>query len=184
MAVHTCRYALSLAIFLARQLNCLLGLGTYLSATYITLAISKMTVPFGFSAGDIAEAIKLIAKIAKALKESGGSATEYQDTMKSLGSQLLMLQHLEAIHSKIRDKAVASTLQVLALRAKQPILEFMERTRKYESSLGTTRPSKSMKRALHKCDWALRVVEDARKLRTCISADLEAVHLLLASESL
>ena len=37
---------------------------------------------FGWSVGDIVSAVNILVKVGKALKESGGAATEYQEAVK------------------------------------------------------------------------------------------------------
>jgi len=143
-----------------------------------------MVVPFGFSAGDIAMAIQVVVKVAQGLKNSGGSASEYQDIIKYLQSLLLTLQHLETLRSKTKDESIAKAVEALASAAQKPMLEFMEDIRKYEVTLGQKSSSNSIRSGFHKTDWALRIAKKGVKLRANISAELESLHLLLGSQSL
>ena len=143
-----------------------------------------MTAPFGFSAGDIAMAIKMIAKIVQGLKDCGGSATEYQETIGYLKSLLLSLQHLETLYSKTKDDNIAKAVEALATATQKPILEFLGDINGYDATLGRDSLSKSVRGGIHKINWALRVTKKIPKLKANISADLEAIHLLLGSQSL
>jgi hypothetical protein len=51
---------------------------------------------FGWSAGDIASAIALLVKVGKALKNSDGAASEYQDTVEFLKSLVKTLESVQA----------------------------------------------------------------------------------------
>jgi hypothetical protein len=58
---------------------------------------------FGWSAGDIAKAIELLATIYKGLQETGGAASGYQQTTNLLKGLILTLQHLETLHLTCTD---------------------------------------------------------------------------------
>ena len=58
------------------------------------------TMSFGWSAGDIVSAAKLLYKIGVALKESGGASTEYQDISSTLETIIRTLEHLNALQAK------------------------------------------------------------------------------------
>ena len=66
---------------------------------------------FGWSAGDIVAALKLLHQISSAVRESGGASSEFQDTLSFLYTLSQTLQHLNALQATPLDPDLANNLQ-------------------------------------------------------------------------
>ena len=139
-----------------------------------------MSAPFGFSAGDIAMAIKLIAQVAGALKETGGAASDYREALQYLEGLLLTLQHLQKLDTQNADPSLANAVRALTAAAEQPVKEFVGEMSKFGSAMA----SSSLKAGVRKAEWAVVAAKKADKLRARIVAQMQPVHLLLESQTL
>jgi len=115
-----------------------------------------MVVPFGFSTGDIAGAIKLIAQIVKALKETGGASSEFQEVLQYLKTLLLTLQHLQKLKTTCTDPSLVNAIHTLTSTAEEPINDIIRNIQKYEPALGSTSTRSARGKALRKIEWTLR----------------------------
>ena len=76
---------------------------------------------FGFSIGDFIAVATLIKDIAVCLKDSGGSASEYQELMDELHGLLLVLDKIE--HLEGQTEAITS-IKVAALNCNFVLQDF------------------------------------------------------------
>jgi len=141
-----------------------------------------MAVPFGFSAGDIAMALKLIAQVAGALKETGGAASDYREALQYLEGLLLTLQHLQKLNTDCADPSLANAVRALTAAAEQPVRDFVGEMSKYGSAMGSG--NSSLKAGMRKAEWAVVAAKKADKLRGRIVAQMQPVHLLLQNQTL
>ncbi|KAI9743187.1 MAG: hypothetical protein M1835_002937 [Candelina submexicana] len=93
-------------------------------------------IGFGFSAGDIAMAIKFLWKVGKALNDTGKASSEYQHAIQYLRGLLLTLQHLQSVDLASTDASIVSALRTLSASVEKPIVTFINDIRKFESALG------------------------------------------------
>jgi hypothetical protein len=140
-----------------------------------------MSVPFGFSAGDIALAIQLLLKISNALKETGGASSEYQELLHFLRTSHLILQHLENIDISKLDTSSQNAIRAQAVTVMKPIQQFLKEVDIYATSLGHLGQG-SRKSILQKAKWTLLVTKKIEKLRVKFTADLQILQLLLQAE--
>src|SRR6187402_478911 len=92
---------------------------------------------FGWSAGDIVVALKLLYKIGSALKDSGGASSEYQDTHSFLQTLSRTLEHLNALQATSFDPDFAKTLQQQCDQIRGPLAIFLgDVGRRFEPALG------------------------------------------------
>lgn len=141
-----------------------------------------MAVPFGFSAGDIAMALKLITQVAGALKETGGAAYDYREALQYLEGLLLTLQHLQKLDTQCADPSLANAVRALTAAAERPVREFVGEMSKYGSAMGSS--TSSLKSSTRKVEWAVFAAKKADKLRGRIVAQMQPIHLLLESQTL
>jgi hypothetical protein len=141
-----------------------------------------MAVPFGFSAGDIAMALKLVGQVAGALKETGGAASDYRECLQYLEGLLLTLQHIQKLDTQCADPSLANAVRALTAAAEHPVREFVGEMSKYGTAMG---PGGSpLKVGLRKAEWAVVAAKKAEKLRARIVAQMQPVHLLMESQIL
>lgn len=137
---------------------------------------------FGFSAGDIAECIKLLVKIGKALRESGGSAAEYQAAIKFLEGVERTVQVVEGLSEKDHDLTYRTDLEVYTTQVISAVTDFREKTQRYETSLGANPTASQVKKTWKKVKFEL--LENIEKLKSDILYPLRVLEFLTALESL
>ncbi|KAI9778739.1 MAG: hypothetical protein M1835_004849 [Candelina submexicana] len=139
------------------------------------------TQAFGFSVGDFITGIGALIKISKALKKTGGAASEYQDVIAELDALVAILQRLQALHSSRSNLAPGNMIWALASQCQQPIQAFLKRIEKYEKHLGEPSLS-SLSGVPPKAKWALIVRDEVKDLRAGIGPQLTSISLLLGIE--
>ena len=137
-----------------------------------------MPVPFGFGVGDFIAVIKLIARVAHALKNSGGAASEYQDVIQELEYLQTVLAHL----GTVRFQDVASTkpavrLTLLISACQRPLEEFLERIARFSDSLNVNSQRGFLHRIPRKAQWGAFMGEEIPKLRAVVAAKVMQVQL-------
>jgi hypothetical protein len=89
-----------------------------------------MTVPFGFSAGDIAMAIKFTLQVTNAMKGSGGAATDYHQAFEYWKHLLITYQQLQELDTPHLDPAVQDQIRSFAALTADPIHAYIKRLQK------------------------------------------------------
>ncbi|KAL8893605.1 MAG: hypothetical protein Q9192_005105 [Flavoplaca navasiana] len=128
-----------------------------------------MTPAFGFSVGDFINTINLIRKISKALKETGGAASEYQDAVVELTGLQRALQHLETLQPTQDNAGQVNAIRGMALACKVPLQDFMTKLDKYEESLGPWAHGSSLGGLGRKTRWAVSFSKEVEKLRAMVA---------------
>ena len=139
-----------------------------------------MPAPFGFGVGDFIAVIELITKVGKALRDSGGAASEYQDVVQELESLRGILTHLGQVRiaSSTRVKP-ADSLKKLALNCQQPLEGFLARIATFKASLDAKTDRKFFQSAPRKIQWGIFMGSEIPKLRAVIAAKVLQLQLLL-----
>jgi len=122
---------------------------------------------FGWSVGDIALAIKTVVKVGKALRESGGAASEYQDAINFLNSIEKTLRGLETLlreHPKLNWEG---ELKEQRNNLKVAIESFKVKFDKYGPSLGEDSGRSKARKVPRAIQFAL--MDDVKELRVAIS---------------
>lgn len=160
-----------------------------------------MPVPaFGFSAGDFISAIGkatstkwklviakrsfkgLVKKVIKALKSTGGAASEYQHAIIELNGLKNVLRRLESLQPTQDNEHHINAVRGMALACQLPLREFMTKLEKYEASLGPFSKSKWYRGVPQKTKWATSFEEEVEKLRALVAAKTVSITLLLAMD--
>lgn len=110
---------------------------------------------FGWSAGDIAECVKVLVKIGNALKDSGGSKAEYQDAVKFLQGVEATVQGVEAIVQNHPDLKLGPTVEDHARNLFAAVTHFREKTERYDTSLGVNATASKAKKVWKEIQFAL-----------------------------
>ncbi|KAL6713499.1 hypothetical protein ACLMJK_008964 [Lecanora helva] len=142
-----------------------------------------MTPAFGFSVGDFISTINLIRRISRALKESGGASSDYQDVVIELKGLKHALQHLEALEPTEDNLSHVNAIRGMALACQLPLRDFMEKLGKYESTLGPWSPQAPFRSASRKARWAIGFDNEVKKLRALVTAKQMSINLLLATQT-
>ncbi len=152
-----------------------------------------MTPAFGFSVGDFISAISksgrthhtnvkhmlrkatdLITKITKALKETGGASSEYQDAV----------IELNGLKTTLRDNiGHVNAIRGMAFACQLPLRDFQTKLEAYEASLGPWEQSSSIRRVGRKTKWAVIFTAEVDKLRALVAAKQISINLLLSMQT-
>jgi hypothetical protein len=129
-----------------------------------TIARILLAMSFGWSAGDIATTIALCIKVGKALRESGGSTTEYQDVVKfvdRLGKTFSTIQQILQNNPNLRwEQELIEQGKLL----KASINRFEGKFAKYANSLATESTRSKVQRI-------------PREIQLAFSDDIHALRL-------
>lgn len=138
---------------------------------------------FGWSVGDIAKAIEIIVQVGTALRETGGAASDYQDTVQFLNDLSLTLEGVRRCATQLPELTDAIAIQEQIDLVKPRVAEF---TTNIELSFGhylglQTKTASRVKlffRGAHrKAQWALFVTKSVEKLREQISGPLCIIQI-------
>lgn len=121
-------------------------------------------------------------KISKALKSTGGSASEYQHVVLELENLQHVLSHLQALEPNASNVNHVNAIRGMALACMLPLQDFLAKIKKYEATMGAF-ASRSIKGAADKTKWAVYIAEEVQKLRTLISAKVLSITLLLSTQT-
>jgi hypothetical protein len=117
---------------------------------------------FGWSVGDIATAVALCIKVGNALRESGGSAIEYQNAVKfvdRLGKTFSTIQQILQNNPNLRwEQELTEQGKLL----KAAIHRFKTKFAKYENSLAAESTRSKLRRTPREIQWALSDVQALR----------------------
>ncbi|KAF2121992.1 hypothetical protein BDV96DRAFT_640061 [Lophiotrema nucula] len=140
---------------------------------------------FGWSAGCVFEAIKLINTTRKALRDVNGSIEQYQEAFNFLGS---MCSTLELLQRYIETSAVDSLTEAIKehfLRIGEPWKKFEAVLQKYQPDLKADSTRSKLRQATSKVKWALKKIDDAvRELKEDVMQPIQAINCILTLSAL
>jgi hypothetical protein len=139
---------------------------------------------FGWSVrlGDIAECVKLLIKIGNALKDSDGSAAEYQKAVDFLKGVETTVQEVGNILQNHPDLTFRTALEEHATNLMTAVTHFKKKTEGYETSLGANTTASETKKTLKKIKLAL--FGDIEKLKNSVSHPQSVVNHLIVLQTL
>jgi hypothetical protein len=124
---------------------------------------------FGWSVGDMALAIKAIVKVGKAVRESGGAASEYQDAVNFLTSIEKTLRGLETLLRENPNLKWEAELVEQGNNLKDAITKFKDKIEKYDRSLREDSEWKKAKRVPREIQFAVFVSDQVKELRVQVT---------------
>ncbi|MCJ1356619.1 MAG: hypothetical protein MMC33_006614 [Icmadophila ericetorum] len=83
---------------------------------------------FGWSVSDISTCVQLVNNIISSLRDSDGSASEYQELIRGLEDLARVLQYVDKLQPRTdqpRDLATIQHIKYLALSCMYPLKEFL-----------------------------------------------------------
>jgi len=137
---------------------------------------------FGWSAGDIVAAVSTLVKVGKALKDSGGAATEYQDAIAFLTSVEKTLKGLQTIADQFPDSEWEEELQEQAKNLKSAVDDFHQKIAKYDLSLGSSSDRRKVRRIPREIQFALS--DRVKELRKAITQPQLVLDVFINLQSL
>jgi hypothetical protein len=136
---------------------------------------------FGWSAGDIAQAINIVYKVGAALRDTGGASSDYQETIQFLEGLAATLEKLQKFDEGVWSPEDFATIKSQVDLVRTPISDFTRNIRqKYEHSLGS-KSATGLKGAFlggpKKARWALFATKEAKALREKVVIPLFNIQL-------
>lgn len=136
---------------------------------------------FGWSVGDLVSALSVAVKVHAALKDVGGAADSYRESVKFLESLSMTLRMLVGFYEANLCKNELADVQYQIELIKIPIEAFTQRIKvKFESSL-SSHPESGFRAKLkghsRKVEWALWTDAECRKLSSKVSVPLAVVQM-------
>jgi hypothetical protein len=110
---------------------------------------------FGFSVGDFLAAATLIKDIVVCLKDSGGSASEYQELMDELHGLQIVLDKIDHLEGSARQTEAINSIKVAALNCQLVLQSFRRKLEPYDKSLERGKTRGWAKDLTKKVRWGL-----------------------------
>jgi hypothetical protein len=140
---------------------------------------------FGWSAGDLVAALKLLYQIGSALRESGGASSGFRDTLSFLQAVSRTLEHLNILQTTPLDPQVAESLREQCDHIREPLSAFLKDVeKKFEPKIRLKSDCKKILAAPRMVQWALFTSKKAKQLQHRIAVPMASVGLLLGQQIL
>ncbi|PGH18169.1 hypothetical protein AJ80_04556 [Polytolypa hystricis UAMH7299] len=135
---------------------------------------------FGFSVGDFVSVIQLIGKVAKALKETGVAADEYQALQQELQQlQLLVEQLYDLSMSPPASVNHSNAIRTMVQQVQGPLCAFAGKVKAYDGKLGAQSDASGFRSAKRKIQWTIAMRDDVREMRELVTMRMFSISLLL-----
>ena len=136
---------------------------------------------FGFAVGDFLAVTKLIVEISESLKDSTGSARQFQHLLLELDNLRHALHEVDKLTADGPPELLTTitAINVTALSCRLPLAQFLEGIRKYEASLGLGCSAGKFKDMNMRVKWALGKQKAVDELRKELCAHVGSINMLL-----
>jgi len=135
---------------------------------------------FGWSAGDIAQAIVVVIKLVRALDDANGAASDYREAVAFLNSLKRTLEPLQTLSAFKLRPAYSDEIALVVKEIKDPIEKFVALTAKFEPSLGTgAHDGPRYRQMAKKLQWRFVTSKRVDELRTSIESHVGILNNLL-----
>jgi DNA-binding XRE family transcriptional regulator len=138
---------------------------------------------FGFSFGDLVQAINLLNDVRKAFKESCGAVDEFQQVLTDLQQLEIVLRQLDrGGWDGNSDAGHTNAVKGMALTCQVPLRAFLDKIKKYH--VINDQEKKGIKlhvtSGVRKVEWAVKMKEEVARFRAVILSKIVTLSLLLA----
>lgn len=141
-----------------------------------------MPVPFGFSAGDIVQAIQLVGTVIDSLVASSKSSPELRELLHQLYSLETAFQHAKRLEFDESLHAEAAALKQSAAQCQRTISGFLARTQAYQPQvLGTSGTGDTIQAKCRRLKWALCQKKKVAQFKTDLLVHMGSIHILLGT---
>jgi hypothetical protein len=134
---------------------------------------------FGWSAGDIAQAITLIVKVAKALDSADGAAGDYREAVSFLQSLRHTLEPLQTFTALGTYPSYKNEIQQHVESIRGPIESFLATATKFDHSLGPNAKEGHHRHIPRKLQWRFIESKTVDKLKSSIDGHMRVLETLL-----
>ncbi|KAK1493164.1 hypothetical protein CTAM01_09572 [Colletotrichum tamarilloi] len=140
---------------------------------------------FGWSAGDIVAALQLLNKVRIALKDSGGSKTDYQDATSFLDELSTTLRTLDSIQITSPHPELLQDISDHVERLRKEIDMFLKALQNdYGGSLGPFSTSSKPTMLQRKIQYGMSTSKRVQSLRAKIGPELSTLQIKLMNQML
>ncbi|KAK4215762.1 hypothetical protein QBC37DRAFT_457879 [Rhypophila decipiens] len=141
--------------------------------------IKLLTMSFGWSAGDIAAAIKLAHRVYDALDSCHGAKKEYREETSFLKELIQTLEPLKSFTAWGAHPVYGKDIIDRVAFMKEPVENMLQEIVKLEASLGAGSKSGRHRNVLPKLEWHFRISKRVLDLRTQIGGHMRILDSLL-----
>jgi hypothetical protein len=140
---------------------------------------------FGWSAGDIDAALKLLHQIGSALRDSGGASSDFQDTLLFLQTLSRTLEHLNVLQATPLDSDVVDNLREQYNHIRVPLTAFLDDVGgRFGPSLSVQNERNKILAAPRKIQWELSTSKKVKRLQDRVAVPMASVGLMLGHQIL
>lgn len=136
---------------------------------------------FGFSPGDITLFLGFATKVVKAMKEAGGSKSEYCLAQQQCQDFLRVMDDVQRLDLSNVSDSFRSQIEEYSTHTQEFVKDFKEIIVKYEKSMGKASQRGFITSAPKKIQWAFRAADDLDKFRQSLSAQVNLVHITISN---
>ncbi|KAI7968555.1 hypothetical protein EIK77_006574 [Talaromyces pinophilus] len=135
---------------------------------------------FGFSPGDITLFLGFATKVVKALKEAGGSKSEYCLAQRQCQDFLRAMDNVQRLDLSNVSDSFRRQIEEYSTHTQEFVKDFKETIVKYEKSMGKSSYRGFLTSAPKKIQWAFSAADDLDKFRQSLSAQVNLVHITIS----
>ena len=134
---------------------------------------------FGFSLGDIAAFGKFAITVSKALKEHGGSKSEFQLAERQCQGFFDIIEEVRALDLSSMPEAFRARLEEHSTNVVDLVKDFRITIESYGKSMGKHSKRGQFASAPRKVQWALFAAQDLAIFRQGLAAQLDLVKVMI-----
>lgn len=134
---------------------------------------------FGWSAGDIAAAVKTAYNTYEALDSCRGAAKEYREAVSFLKDLTRTLEPLETLTAWKVYPEYGEDIKKQVEAIKGPVDQFLQAALKYELSLGAASKKGHQRHIYRKLKWHFFISKEILALRSKIESHMQVLDSLL-----
>ncbi|KAF5017810.1 hypothetical protein F66182_10236, partial [Fusarium sp. NRRL 66182] len=136
---------------------------------------------FGFSPGDITLFLGFATKVIKALKEAGGSKSEYCLAQQQCQGFLKVMDDVQRLDLSSVSESFRNQIEEYSTHTREFVKDFKGAIVKYEKSMGKSSHRGLVSSARRKVQWAFSAADDLDKFRQSLSAQVNLVHITISN---
>lgn len=135
---------------------------------------------FGFSPGDIVLFLGFAAKVFKALRDEGGSRSEYHLAEQQCKGFLSVMRDVQQFDLSNVPQLSRSKIEEHLTHSRELVNDFKQTIEKYEKAMGKNSRRGVLTSAPRKIQWAISAADNLDKFRQSLSAQLSIVQLTIS----
>lgn len=138
-------------------------------------------IAFGWSAGDLAMATKVIVRVARAFKEAGGAADRYRQAQNFLSGFKVTIERMKRYIEDHPNEACSADLAEQLKSIDQPWNAFQQYLHKYEKSLSEKSQKSRLAKTPRIIQYTIHELNDqVAKLESAVMTPLKVLDSMLS----